>query len=275
MKVGRRLAIKLLNASKFVLGRLGDDPAAAAAAAAAPVTEAIDRDLLRRLAAVVERATSAFEAYEHTRALEAAEEFFWTFCDDYVELVKSRAYGTRTEAGAASARAALAVALSVQLRLFAPFIPFVTEEVWSWWQEGSVHRASWPAAAELAGAIGASGASGASTAEPVPAPAPAGSEDGTASSLAAPGSASPVLDMAAAVLGAVRREKTAHQRSMRAAVERIEVTVGSGEAAAVIVGAPDIADAAGLVAIEGLVVTEGGAFSVAVTLAEEPSPAGS
>jgi valyl-tRNA synthetase len=172
MKVGRRLAIKILNASKFALGVMGDDAPAADA-----ITEPLDRSMLATLAALVANATTSFETYDYARALDATERFFWSFCDDYLELVKGRAY-----AGSDSARAALSAALDTLLRLFAPHMPFVTEEVWSWWREGSIHRASWPVAADLAVFAG----------------------DDVA-----------IYPAAAAVLGAVRKAKSEAKRSMR------------------------------------------------------------
>ncbi|WP_040162066.1 valine--tRNA ligase [Mobilicoccus massiliensis] len=197
MKVGRRLAMKVLNASKFVLS-FGE--AEGEGDLLTQVTEPLDRAMLTSLAQVVEQATAGYENYDHTRALEVTETFFWTFCDDYLELVKARAYGSddgsAISAETASARAALRLALGVLLRLLAPVLPFATEEVWSWWQTGSIHRASWPEASEV-----------------MPA------ESGDATMLASVGQA----------LGGVRRAKSDAKVGMRATVS--SVTIAGPDAA--------------------------------------------
>jgi valyl-tRNA synthetase len=145
MKIGRRLAIKLLNAARFALSF--EMPQGVT-----EVTEEIDLSMLASLSDVVRTATDAFASYDHTKALETAESFFWTFTDDYLELVKDRAYGAQfSDQERGSAVLALRSALSVLVRLFAPFLPFASEEVWSWWQEGSVHQAAWPTVDELKG----------------------------------------------------------------------------------------------------------------------------
>jgi valyl-tRNA synthetase len=144
MKIGRRLAIKLLNASKFVLSfELTDSNA--------KVTNPVDQSLLLNLAVVLDEATNAFENYDHTKALELTEKFFWNFTDNYLELVKERAYGQGVSTEEQnSAIIALRQALITMLRMFAPFLPFTTDEVWSWWQQGeSIHRNSWPVSHEL------------------------------------------------------------------------------------------------------------------------------
>jgi len=110
--------------------------------------------MIRNLASVVSEVTDAFEGYDYARVLQRTESFFWRFCDDYLELVKGRRYGEQGAEGAGSANAALTAALDVMLRLFAPFLPFVTEEVWSWWREGSIHQASWPTPDELLSRLG-------------------------------------------------------------------------------------------------------------------------
>lgn len=167
MKIGRRLAIKLLNATKFALaiGRENDAHQVTEGAQIswdpADVTEPLDRAAMAKLALVIRQATNFLDNYEHSKALEVIESFFWQFCDDYIELVKNRAYGTPdvkgnvpSEAAVKSARTTLGLGLDAFARLLAPFLPYATEEVWSWMHagEGSVHRAPWPKALPYANA---------------------------------------------------------------------------------------------------------------------------
>lgn len=233
MKIGRRLAIKLLNASKFALGLestvFGD------------VTDPLDRSMLGALADLVDDATRALDRYDYSRALERTESFFWQFCDDYLELVKNRAYGSAGAAGQASARTALGLALQTLLKLFAPFLPFVTEEVWSWWQEGSIHRSSWPDATRLRAAAGVDR-------EPVADPS--------------------VLGMAAAVLGEVRKAKSEAKRSMRTEVTQATVTDTPARLSLLALTADDVR-AAGR--ITDLATAPGDELSVAVDLAPDGS----
>ncbi|HWG15162.1 MAG TPA: valine--tRNA ligase [Streptosporangiaceae bacterium] len=190
MKVGRRLATKILNASRFVLGF--PEPAAGA-----EVTEALDRAMLAALDEVVGKATAALREFEYTSALEVTERFFWSFCDDYLELVKQRAYGDDGADGVAaeSARLALRSALSVLLRLFAPALPFCTEEAWSWWHDDSVHTSPWP----VTSGAGASADTG-------------------------------VITAAAAVISAIRKAKSEARLSMRAPAGTVRVSAPAAAA---------------------------------------------
>jgi valyl-tRNA synthetase len=235
MKVGRRLAIKLLNASKFILA--GD--AGLAGGSGRPVTAALDRGMLTNLAALVGEVTAALEDYDYAKALQRTEAFFWDFCDNYVELVKARRYGAAE--GQASAQAALQTALDVVLRLFAPYLPFATEEVWSWWREGSVHRAPWPTPAEVLGGLG-----------------------GLADSEAQRGYAH-----AQTLSAEVRRQKAAQKVSQKTRVTSLAWTVPAE-------WMPEIraiqADAMGALGIDALELVAGAASEVSLTL--EPPPDG-
>ncbi len=199
MKVGRKLANKLLNVSKFVLS-FGEVPAGTTA------TDPIDLSMLAKLDAVIIEATDAFAAFDYARALERTESFFWWFCDNYVELVKGRAYATRGEDAANSARAALLTALGAIQRLFAPILPFVTEEAWSWWNDASIHVQAWPVAPHAGG-------------------------DPT------------LIDPTLELLGHVRRAKTEAKVSQRAEVATLQISAPASMHDALSAGRDDLVEA--------------------------------
>ncbi|HXD55605.1 MAG TPA: valine--tRNA ligase [Solirubrobacteraceae bacterium] len=229
MKVGRKLAVKLLNASKFALADLPPQ--------AEELAHPLDRAMIARLAALAAEAEASFEGYDYARALQRTEESFWWYCDNYVELVKGRRYDPSPEVSGPVSRA-LRVSLSVFQRLLAPFLPFVCEEVWSWWQEGSVHRARWPEAAELA-----------------------------AEALSAePDREELALEVTAAALAEVRKAKSQAQRPMRAAVARLIVRDTEERLAALELGAGDLRQAG---AVEVLQTEPGEELAVEVEFAEE------
>jgi valyl-tRNA synthetase len=222
MKIGRRLAVKILNASRFVLG-LETAPGA--------IGEPLDRSMLAELAGVVASATASFEGYDYARALEITEASFWGWTDDYLELVKDRAY----EGRGGSASAALREALSTYLRLFAPLLPYATEEAWSWWNEGSVHRAPWPVASDLP-----------------------------------PGDPA-ILESVREVLSQVRRAKSDAAVSMRAPVESVMVTAAPSVLDLIRMADTDLRAAVGAGEIEYVE----GEFSVVTCLAGPASGRGS
>jgi valyl-tRNA synthetase len=223
MRVGRRLAIKMLNASKFVLSNAG-----AGDADVSRVTRPLDRAMLSELARVVAECTVAFDSYDYARSLERTERFFWGFCDDYVELVKARAYDADGGADQASAVAALRLALSTLMRLFAPILPFVTEEVWSWWHDGSIHRTTWPRVSELG-----------PTADTRP------------------------YTVAAETLAEIRKAKSEQKKSLAAPVARVEISDTRERLDALRLAIDDVVSA-GRVTEHALI--EADAFSVRVAL---------
>ncbi len=233
MKVGRRLAVKILNASKFALSDLPE--------AGESLTHPLDRALLARLAVVVAEASQSFEDYDYARALQRTEEFFWWYCDFYLELVKGRRYDPDPAVSASVSRA-LNLSMSVFQRLFAPFLPFVCEEVWSWWQPGSVHRAAWPDSSELQAEA-------------------AGGE---------PRRELEALEVTADVLREVRKAKSQAKRPMRAPVTRVIVHDTSERLAALELGAEDLRQAGSVELLESIEAEE---LSVEIELAEEPTGA--
>ena len=155
MKIGRKLAIKILNASRFVLS-FSDAKSDSLEIDKSLINNPLDLSMLASLNGLIDETTAAFNTFDYARALEKTESWFWDFTDNHLELVKVRAYGEESS-NATSAQYALFLALQTLLKLFAPFLPFVTEEVWSWWRDGSIHQQNWPSTKDLpetSGSIG-------------------------------------------------------------------------------------------------------------------------
>jgi valyl-tRNA synthetase len=242
-KVGKRLSTKVFNASRFVLGQL--ERVGGAAPPPEHITEPLDLALAARLRAVIEQATRAFEAFDYAAALQVSEESFWQFCDHYLELVKLRSYADDDTPARRSALAALGLGLDTYLRLLAPFLPYVTEEVWSWSFAGegrrrSVHTAPWPRPSELDAAAGT----------PL---------EGT-------------FEAAVEVMTAVRGAKTLAQKSLRWPVAKLEIAGPEAARAALQPVLDDILRAANVVE-GGLELRDGEApegerFAIKVILGE-------
>ena len=234
MKVGRKLAIKILNASRFALA-FGAGSGEELTVDEVAITHPLDRAMLAGLADLVDEATRAFEDFDYVRALERTEAWFWAFTDDHVELVKSRAY-EGDPAGADSARHALRLAISTLLRLFAPFLPFVTEEVWSWWRPGSVHLQAWPNGDDLRGSTAVDGQ-------------PANAR---------------IAEVAAQAIAEIRKHKTAARRSLATPVVACTLT---DTAERLDLLRPALADVAAAARAEKITLSEGDSLAVNIELA--------
>jgi len=160
-KIGQKLITKLFNAAKFASMNFDQ-------LSNGEVTEAADLWILSKLHNTTKRATEEFEKFEYARAREAIEEFFWKdFCDNYLEICKVRSYGLAAEKVAGiefsdeekneilrkqqSAILTLRICLNTILKLFAPFIPHICDEIYStifaeeFAQKGSINaRGNWP-----------------------------------------------------------------------------------------------------------------------------------
>ena len=245
-KVGKRLVTKAFNASRFVLMQLDRVVGDGEIPGPEHIGEPLDLALVERLRGVIEQSSRALDAFDYAAALQVIEEAFWSFCDNYLELVKLRSYAEEDSPARQSAVATLAWGLRTFLRLLAPFLPYVTEEVWSWRFAGedrdrSVHTAAWPTLEEI---------------DMVPAP----SENGT-------------FDAAVEVLAKIRGTKTTSQKSLRWPVERLEI---AGSESARLALAPVLDDVlrAGNVVAAGVDQTEGPSpegekFAVTVVLADQ------
>ncbi len=228
-KVGKRLCTKLFNASKFAIGQFSTVDAALLGPD--KVTCETDRAFVAELRPLIERATAAFDEFDYAQALMLTEEFFWgTFCDNYLEIAKPRTYDEGITEGRVSAASTLRLLHRALVRMLAPYLPYLAEEVWHWCYSNdhgmhdSVHRSPWPSIAEFAA---------------IPAP------------------GNPLTYSAtAAVLDAVRKAKAAANLSMKAPVKQVTVT---GKADALDAVKATLDDVRRMLQIEEVTLVEGAA----------------
>jgi valyl-tRNA synthetase len=150
VQTAQYLINKLWNASRFVLRHLedydGEKPS--------EFKRAEDRWLLSKLHDVITKVTDFFEKYEFAKARKEAELFFWhVFCDNYLEMVKQRLYNRAeySEEEVKAAQYCLYHGLLSVLKIFAPIMPYITEEIYSYYfmqreDTKSIHASSWPQA---------------------------------------------------------------------------------------------------------------------------------
>jgi valyl-tRNA synthetase len=244
-KIGQKLVTKIFNASRFVVMQLESAGELSPLPGVSGISEPLDLSLVEKLRDAISRASSSFDEFDYAGALQLVEGEFWQFCDYYVELVKNRTYHQEDSSGRRSGCATLAWSLKIFLRLFAPFLPYITEEVWSWLfteerPGASVHLAAWPSLAEV---------------ESVTRPAYAHT-----------------YDAAIEVTAKIRQAKAHAQKGMKYAVSRLEIG-GTVQAREALLPALKDVLAAGNVAAENCSLSDAAAgapgqlFDVKVTLA--------
>lgn len=246
-EIGRKLATKIFNASRFVLMQFDRIGEACDSFSVADIGEPLDLGVVEDLRRVIKTATDAFEQYDYASALQVAEDSFWRFCDYYLELVKVRSYAETDSPGRRSAFACLNWALRTYLRLFAPVLPYVCEEVWSWRyaagsEKESIHVAAWPSIDEVAA---------------VPKPAH-----------------ERVLDAASEVISQIRGAKSVAKRGLKWPVTSVKVTGNAASCKALETVLSDVAHAANISDLQAFRLSEGAApeqamFQVDVELAAE------
>ncbi|MCF6287583.1 MAG: class I tRNA ligase family protein, partial [Candidatus Hydrogenedentes bacterium] len=241
LKVGKKLVTNLFNASKFAIGRFSDVPADQLTPD--KITTELDRAVIAQLRPVIEKATAAFKEFDYAQALSLVEGYFWSvYCDNYLEMAKPRTYDEELTAERLSACATLRLSHRALVRMMAPFIPYITEEVWGWTYSDdadmakSVHKSPWPNLDEFA--------------------AVAPPEHGVS------------YDAAVAVVEAVRRAKADASVSMAAPVASAAITTAAATISAI---EATLGDIQRMLKIETATVAEGsvenGLVSVVTVLA--------